>query len=248
MVGMMNQNLIEKLKKLLNMAKGGTGNEADIALQKAQQIAAENDVDLAVVAISEEKEAPVEMVEDEVQHGKRLPIFSRYAHWILNKHFNVKILLSGSRWSGRSVLILGNKPDVEFAKFVKSFIEEDMQRRWDYYRKTNNVELRLKHTWANGCFRGLDTKLTTAKETAKNEKISSMPEPIRATVENKYALVVKTRQNQIEDFMKRRYPRTSNRSCANHTDWRRGDVHSDGFSTGLSMNISRPIEGQRCLS
>lgn len=247
----MNPELIEKLKKLLNMAKGGSGNESDIALEKAQAIAAEHDIDLAVVALHEDapKTKP-EMVKGKVEHAKRLPIFSRYSHWILEKHFNVKLVLHGDRYHGRYVFVLGDKPDVEFVIYVKSFIEEDMQRRWDYYYKSSDgsVQLRLKSTWAYSVWRGLDQKLKDAKQSAVKNKIASMPEPIRGSVENKYALLVMDKESQVKDFLKTLYPKLGKPTGSHlNVDHTREDVKSDGYRTGLSMNINRPLAGQKSL-
>ncbi len=250
----MNPKLVEKLKKLLGMAKGGNGNEADIALEKAQQIAAENDIDLAVVALHDDKPEKMEMVENKTVYKKRLPIFSRYARWILENHFNVLVLIGGSRYSGREIFILGDKKDVEFAEYVMAFIQEDMQRRWTYYYKSSGgrVELRLKGTWAYAVYEGLNRKLEDAKVAAVKNKIESMPESIRPAVENKYALMVVNKQSEVREFMETLYPylRKKRKSSGTYLDidYSRHDVKSDGFRTGLSMNISRPIAGQKSLT
>lgn len=243
----MNPPIIEKLRKLLAMASKGTQNEAEIAMAKAQQIAIENGIDLAIVSLQEETPAKIEIIEEEISQGKRLPIFCRYAHWLLNEHFNVRVLVGGSRYHGRSVWIIGDKPDVEFARYVKSFLEEDMQRRWHYYYKSNNVPLRMKHTWAEGVYNGLRRKLRLDKENAVKGKMEMVPESIRADVENKYALILKNKDAHLQDFMQKHYPYLRGGRSSNNYIYHGSDAYNHGLNTGLTMSISRPLPGQATL-
>lgn len=59
----MNTDLLNRLKKLLVMSERGTPNEAEIALSKAKEIAAEYDIDLATVTVAEGKVPTFEGVE-----------------------------------------------------------------------------------------------------------------------------------------------------------------------------------------
>lgn len=237
----MNEILLSKLKKLLNLSKSANEHEADLALQKATELATEAGIDLAIVAAREDKpEEKLEMTEETIQTGARLPVLQKYASWLLQAHFGVHIIYSGGRWGGRLVRILGDKKDVEFAKFVNEFVQDDMQRRWEYYRRANGLELKYKQTFMYNVWRGLDAKLTEAKKNTEQAKFAAVPTESRAAVESKYGLVLSTKKQAVEAFVNQRFPslrshRTSIRTHSNLT------VAQDGYKIGQTMTINRPL-------
>jgi hypothetical protein len=240
----MNEDLLNKLKKLLNLSKSGNQFEAELALQKATAMAVENGIDLAMISMREDKqEEKLEMVKEELNSdNKRIATTQKYASWILGAHFNVKVFYNGSRYTGRNVIFLGDRKDVEFAKFVNEFLQDDMQRRWEYYKKTNNVDLRYKQTFMYNCWRGLDSKLTQAKNDAKQQRFSQMAEGERNNIQARYSLVVASKAQAVEAFAKKIFPecRTVRSSISNYSN---SSVANDAFSIGRSMNINRPISG-----
>ena len=79
----MNDLLLGKLKKLLNLSKSANIHEAELALQKATAMAAEAGIDLAMVSAKAESEAEkLEMVQETAFNGKRLPSLQKYASWL----------------------------------------------------------------------------------------------------------------------------------------------------------------------
>lgn len=237
----MNDLLLTKLKKLLNLSKSANIHEAELALQKATAMAAEAGIDLAMVSAKADSEAEkLEMVQETAFNGKRLPSLQKYASWLLNKHFNVHVIYSGGRYFGRSVNILGDKRDVEFAKFVNEFVQDDMQRRWEYYKKSNGLSVRMKDTFMYNLWRGLDSKLTEAKAAAETAKFNAMPQEQVADTKARYGIVISDKKAAVQQFVNKTYPRLSStrisvRNFSNST------VATDGYSVGRSMNISRPI-------
>lgn len=237
----MNELLLTKLKKLLNLSKSANIHEAELALQKATAMAAEAGIDLAMVSSKADSEAEkLEMVQETAFNGKRLPSLQKYASWLLNKHFNVHVIYSGGRYFGRSVNILGDKRDVEFAKFVNEFVQDDMQRRWEYYKKSNGLSVRMKDTFMYNLWRGLDSKLTEAKAAAETAKFNAMPQEQVADTKARYGIVISDKKAAVQQFVNKTYPRLSStrvsvRNFSNST------VATDGYSVGRSMNISRPI-------
>lgn len=237
----MNELLLTKLKKLLNLSKSANIHEAELALQKATAMAAEAGIDLAMVSAKADSEAEkLEMVQETAFNGKRLPSLQKYASWLLNKHFNVHVIYSGGRYFGRSVNILGDKRDVEFAKFVNEFVQDDMQRRWEYYKKSNGLSVRMKDTFMYNLWRGLDSKLTEAKAAAETAKFNAMPQEQVADTKARYGIVISDKKAAVQQFVNKTYPRLSStrisvRNFSNST------VATDGYSVGRSMNISRPI-------
>lgn len=237
----MNELLLGKLKKLLNLSKSANIHEAELALQKATAMAAEAGIDLAMVSAKADSEAEkLEMVQETAFSGKRLPSLQKYASWLLNKHFNVHVIYSGGRYFGRSVNILGDKRDVEFAKFVNEFVQDDMQRRWEYYKKSNGLTVRMKDTFMYNLWRGLDSKLTEAKAAAETAKFNAMPQEVVADTKARYGIVISDKKAAVQQFVTKTYPRLSSvKTRVNN--FSNSTVATDGYSVGRSMNISRPI-------
>lgn len=237
----MNEALLNKLKKLLNLSKSANEHEADLALQKATALATEAGIDLAIVAArGETEQEKLEMVEVTMRTGARLPSTQKYASWLLNAHFNVHVIYSGSRWGGRSVSILGDKRDVEYAKFVNEFIQDEMQRRWEYYKNTNNLSVKFKQTFLYNLYRGLTAKLAEAKKDAENQKFASLPVENVQAVKQQYGIVLASKTQAVDSFVKKSYPtlRTTRISINNFAG---SNVARDGYTTGQTIKISRPI-------
>lgn len=239
----MNDAILSKLKKLLNLSKSSNIAEAELALTKATEIATNAGIDLAIVAVSntDTEAEKLELVEDTIKCGARLPSLQKYASWLLHKHFNVKIIYSGSRRRGKEVALLGDKKDVEFAKFVNNFVQEDMQRRWEYYKKSHNLSVKLKQTFMYNCWKGFDQKLTEAKNDTESARFSAMETSQREVVESKYALVVSNKAEVVEAFLHKKYPRLGNHRSTVGNVYASSSVASAAQAIGRTMTINRPL-------
>ena len=250
----MNEQILSKLQKLLALSKGGSENEAQLALEKAQELATRYNIELATVAARDPSvEEKIELVEEKVSFGRRLPTLQKYASWLLMAHFGVKLIY---HWGYnpynqrvKQLLILGDKRDVEFAKYVNSFVQEDMQRRWEYYKKSHNLATRYKSTWMYNCWRGLDSKLKEAKQKVEEASFASVDLSLRVgeDVKQTYTLMLADKSSKVAQFVSERHPNLRSHSTArirNHG----GSVASDGFATGRTMNIARPLAGQSALN
>jgi len=240
----MNTEILEKLKKLLQLHKGATGAEAESALEKATTLAAKYNIDLALASIEQPKE---EFASEEVLEGKRKSVTQRFISNVLQKHFNVNLVYSGSRYDGVKIYFFGRKSDVEFALYVQSFLKEHMMRSWQYYQKTNNAETRYRATFLEGFTRGLDIKLTEAKTKQENESFAGMATNIQKSSREKYSIVLVNNKKERDNFVKTKFPKLY-KSNASRLNIYGGDASSAGFNTGYTTNISRPIEGQLCLN
>jgi len=238
----MNEDLLNKLKKLLNLSKSGNQFEAELALQKATAMAVDNGIDLAIIASRNEKvEEKLEMVEEEIQCGQRLPSLQKYASWLLKSQFNVEIVYSGGRYGGRCINILGDKKDVEFAKFVNEFVQDDMQRRWEYYKKSNSVSISFKQTFMYNLYLGLNAKLNEAKNKAEETRFSEMgPSSNVSDVKAQYSLVISNKKDAVQAFLKKSYSNLS-RSKTRINANQNSTVARDGYSIGQTMTINRPL-------
>lgn len=245
----MNESTLDKLRKLLSMSKTGAynENEAQIALQKAMQIATQAGIDLAYLAATDttsvqEKE---EMAKEAVEFGQRLPVMQKYAGWIISNCFKVRVIYSGSRYTGRRIYILGERSEVEFAKFAHDFIIEDMDRRWSYYKRSKDLSTRYKGTWCYNCYLGLKSILEEAKQKEETTRFAAMPESLREDVAGKYQMILSDSTKRVDDFVKTQFSSLRKGAAVRTTNYG-GSVASDGFATGRTMRINRPLNGGGC--
>ena len=140
----MNDKLIERLKKLLALAGNNPSQEeANAAMAKAQAVALEHGIDLALLGESQ-AESESEIIRDEMEFGQRLPTVNNYVCNILINFFNVKIISSGSRNNGRRLIFVGKQADTNTAKYVYNWLAETMVRCWHSYYH-NNAEIGRAH-------------------------------------------------------------------------------------------------------
>jgi len=239
----MNDAILSKLKKLLNLSKSSNIAEAELALTKATEIATNAGIDLAIVAVSntDTEAEKLELVEDTIKCGARLPSLQKYASWLLQKHFGVQVLYSGSRHRGKEVALLGDKKDVEFGKFVNSFVQEDMQRRWEYYKKSHSLSVKYKQTFMYNCYKGFDQKLFDAKLATETVRFATMEKGQRDAVADKYALVVSNKADAVEAFKNKKYPRLTRAVVSLGNTNASASVASAARAIGASMTINRPL-------
>jgi hypothetical protein len=140
----MNDALIQKLKKLLALAGNNPSQqEAEAALSKAQALAIENGIDLALIGSNEQEE---NVTREDMEFGKRLPTVNNYITNVLTKFFNVRIITSGGRYGVRKLIFIGKQSDINTAKYVYTWLSDTMVNCWHNYYKSNNVLLSHKQS------------------------------------------------------------------------------------------------------
>jgi len=241
----MNDDILNKLKKLLNLSKSATGAESDLALERATALAAKHNIDLALAIIDQ----PVkeEFTEGEFPEGKRQCVAQRFITQIVQDHFNVQIIYSGSRYFGRKILFLGRKSDVEFAIYVQEFLKNHMMNSWRYYQKSHKVNTIYRATFLESFTRGLDKKLTEAKIKQEDESFAGLSEEIQGESRNKYALIIQNEEDERNNFMCKKYPKLGKAPRARLNFFGGGNTEQAGFNSGYSTNINRPLMGQLAI-
>lgn len=235
-------NILEKLKKLLTLSRGASGAEAETALAMAMKLATKNAIDISSIELADAAPKKEAMVQDGVECGQRMSVAQRWISWILQDHFNVAVIYSGSRWAGRRIYLLGRKSDVEFAKYVQDFLREHMLRSWQYYQKSHNVSTRERNSYFSGFYRGLSTKLRDAKEAQEKESFAAVAAPVRANAESKYALAIVSEKEERQQYVSQQFPVLRRAaSSTTYKGWSAG-ANKAGFNAGQTTNIARPLK------
>lgn len=261
----MNSNVLEKIKKLLSLATSDNANERDAALAKAQRIAVENNVDLALIDMSTVglvKEE--EMIEDKFSIGRTLSAHKRFVTSIVTQAAGVEVVYWNSYNAGRSVSFLGPKSSVEFARWLYSFLLDEYVRRWNYERKAFSLPAAHRNTFYLGIFHGQQQKLREAKEEAESAAITrhvqaaavqpevsfdeSSPSPAdfvttkTAELTQRYTLAVQNQTASRKAFLNKLHPRLGTLRSS-RVSIRSHDTYSSGTSHGRSIGLNRPLNG-----
>lgn len=162
---MSQDQIIEKIKKLLRMKRGGTAGEIENALRMAQELASKHGIDMASVNPDEESE------ERRISHAEeilksRLPMEAKFAAAILVNFFNVGVIIM-KRWNMRIVqrfyivAFIGTAWDCEVAKYVFAFLQQHFRRSWS---QRENRRLKNRAAYLSGMYLGLGAKLEADRD------------------------------------------------------------------------------------
>ena len=232
--------LVSKIRKLLALGNfNDNGNQAELALAKAKQLAVEYEIDLASIEIFDEKPKLEPIIKGEgIDSGSRFSVTQKFVNWIVQNHFNVKIIMSGGRYGGRYINFIGKKIDVETATYVNSFLNAELMRLWHNYQKKNNLRAAVRNSYLYGLYQGLDAKLAETKKQAEEGKFSTMNDGQK--VRGNYQLMVVNEKQRLEKAVGDFYPHLRKVSISVGRAFRQ-DVIGDGKRDGRNINITRGI-------
>lgn len=161
-------SILDKIKKLLRMKRGGTPSEIETALALAAELAHKHGIDLASVNPDEQSESQrISHVSDIL--NSRMPAEARFAAAILVNFFNVEVVISkkmvtngGFFMERRYILnLIGTSWDCQVARYVFVFLQRAMRSAWNH---RPNRRLKNRYAFLNGMFLGLADKLDRQKQ------------------------------------------------------------------------------------
>jgi hypothetical protein len=148
--------IIEKIKKLLRMKRGGTPDEVATALRLAQELAARHGIDIAGVNPDEEaaKEKPVTHADEMI--GARCSWESKYAALVANQFFKVSVFRDLNADLTKYIFrFIGEEWDIQIAIYVYRFLCGHFRREW----RTRRGRCRNRQAFMYGMYLGLCGKL-----------------------------------------------------------------------------------------
>ncbi|MBI1936702.1 MAG: DUF2786 domain-containing protein [Ignavibacteriales bacterium] len=149
-------SVIEKIKKLLRIKRGGTTAEIETALALAQKLAAKNNIDINSINENDErvKEPITHLSTDSLA---RLQMECRYSALIANRFFNVRTFVL--RGVSHRIIFVGTKNDLEIARYVYNFLVRHFRNEWN----NNRGKLRNRQSFMLGMYQGLFVKLIASE-------------------------------------------------------------------------------------
>lgn len=160
--------IIEKIKKLLRMQRGGTQGEIENALAMAAELARKHGIDLNLVNPDEEKS---EILTHHHEILKlRLPLEAKLAAAICVNFFNVQVChtpggkVKEGSWTtfyNHAMTFVGTAWDIEVARYVFVFLQRHFRQSWNH---RPNRRLKNREAFLHGMFKGLFAKLYEAQQ------------------------------------------------------------------------------------
>lgn len=240
-------NLIEKIRKLLALSSNNSSQgEAELALQKAKELAVRHDIELTSIEVfSGVKKEESVLKSNPIDMGARESVCQKFINMILQNHFNVRVIYSGSRAWGRRLTIVGKKSDMEIAAYIHFFLNNEFMRLWHKYREQNPSVITMeRNSFLWGIYMGFTDKLKKAAQDAENQAFTEMQGTTEQVgmVKNQYALAKITNSEQLDKALKVFYPnlKTTNRSAAG--------IHSilaqrAGYAAGQTIVLRKVLNG-----
>lgn len=149
--------IIDKIKKLLRMKRGGTAAEVETALALAAKLAAEHGIDIESVNPDDEK-LKSDLGHDDSWIGANISREAKYAASLIQQFFNVDVFFrracSKRGTYGNALVFVGRAFEIEIAIYIFRFVLGHFRRSW---RNRPNRRIRSRRSFIMYC--GIKHKL-----------------------------------------------------------------------------------------
>ena len=153
--------ILERLKKLLRMKRGGTPEEIATALRLAQQIADEHGINLD--SLNPDDEGSSKIGHESGPWKSRLSWEEKYSAMIVDAHFKVSTFINEQfNWkTEHTITFVGTELDRKIAVYVFAFLVGHSRREWN--RRSGRI--RNRQAFMYGIYLGLNSKLRQQRST-----------------------------------------------------------------------------------
>lgn len=209
------ERVLEKVKKLLQLAQSSNPHEAELATLKANQLLLRHNLE----NLPRDEES---LYLDRILIQKRKDAKLTAIYDIL-RHFIVKPVLS----FGKDVCCLevsGTLTNVKLARYVAEFLSYEMERLWEMAKTEENLQgLRAKNSFFLGIAKGFEEKMKISKS--------------QMTTSDQKALVIV--EKDLNAKVRQIYRRLSSSSSEGKTDLRAAEA---GARKGKNLTIRQGVE------
>lgn len=211
----MSNPALDKIRKLLRLAKSANQHEAALAMMRAQELAAKHRVALDSINPDD--------TDHWVTHQSscpwtRLPPEARYAALIVQRFFRLKYFIC-HRIAKQRIVFVGLRHDVEIGFYIYNFLVAHFRRSWN---KRTNRRLRKRHDFILGMCNGIWQKLFESESSSDPAKDTA----IMAT----FSEYIDVHFGQLTQSKRKPAPRIS------------AAARTAGYRAGLNTNIHPAIK------
>jgi hypothetical protein len=211
------EKILEKVKKLLQLAQSSNVHEAELATMKANELLLRNS--LTKVMLDDE---PIYLERILMQTRKDAKLAAIYD---ILRHFVVRPVISFGK-NSCCLEISGSYTNVRLARYVGEFLYRELDHMWESIKKEHQLSgLRAKNSFFAGVAKGFNEKMKSTKDNL-NES-------------DKKALVIV--EKKLDHDIKQIYRRLSQSSSHNTIDGRANEL---GIQKGKSLTIRQGVEGK----
>ncbi len=211
------ERILEKVKKLLQLAQSSNTHEAELATVKANQLLLRHN--LENLGDEEESLYMDRILQQSRKDSKMVAIYE------IIRHFIVRPVFSFGK-NSCSLEVSGSLTNVKLARYVGEFLSHELDFLWECTKKDHELRgLRAKNSFFLGIARGFEEKMQGAKA-----EFSSADQKSLIVVEKKLTLAT--------DMI---YRRLSHSRSDHHLDPRANLL---GVEKGKSLTIRQGLEGR----
>jgi hypothetical protein len=211
------ERVLEKVKKLFQLAESSNSHEAELATIKANELLLRHNLNF-----SKSNDEPLYLERVLMQKRKDQKLVAIYD---ILRHFIVRPVISMGR-NACCLEVTGTLTNVKLAAYVANFLDKEMDRMWEETKKEHGLSgLRAKNSFFTGVAQGFDEKM-------KGVKQSFSPE------DQKALLVV---EQELNININKIYRRLSTSSSGAQTDQAASGL---GKEKGRRLNIRQGVESK----
>lgn len=210
--------IIRKIQKLLALAESDNKHEAEAAATKASELLLKYNLDMQTA------QQNLDYTKEIVFEGARVTKETKWIEGILIDYFHIKILRHyDRRIRETTVYFVGDKANVEVAKYVFEFLSRAYRSLWLEFKKQNNVATKYGATFYYGLTLGIVTKLKSQ----------------RAAVEQERGLVL-VKDPALQVFFNKQFGPTMESNISLNA-FKNDAVKDAAFKKGQELNIARGL-------
>lgn len=226
---MIMSNVHNKIKKLLALSESGNEHESNLAFEKANQLMRDH-------LISKD-----DLIDDDDVIGYEVVPMKNSAHWYASlmwamaRGFRCQVIRKKRSWNSEgSFTVFGSKGDRVTVKLMFEFALGQIDRLGKKeYQRVKGTQYRMRNymnSYRTGVVTGMRKTLETlAKQNSRDE-------------DQGYGIVLRDRDKQINDMVKRMFPRLS--TARSNTRMHSGAYHG-GAKSGGNISFNKQANSKR---
>ena len=212
--------IIEKVRKLLRLAQSANPHEAGLALERAMRLAARHKIDVAGLDLDPEIER---IIHQRFPVGQRLSYIAKLTLNVVVAFFHVEVVVAKP-----DAVFVGTATDVAIAHYVHGFLSGACRRALDEFEKSKRRKpsLSRRQNFIAGWIYGVRYQLGEARQAVELE-------------DSKFALAVAEQSRRREEYASSLFPKT--RDLAKRKVRRNQSTVMAGFAAGRETTIRTPL-------
>ena len=218
-------DITEKIKKLLRLGQSSNQHEAELALQRAYELANRHHINVSELDL--EQNGDKELTHRSILSAANLSYARRCAiSYVILPYFHVHVIHEKQK-----LTFVGREEDIVVAEHVYAFLVSECQRalkRWSEEHEIKPVG-DYKKSFIKGFFAGLRAKLSQSNRST--------------TVDFANALIV-AEANARTAYMRQQYGKLRSKANA-HPKRESHSALADGFNEGSAVTINQTLNNSR---